>query len=159
MQSSCLNHYECVNHLLHKQYHQGTVRQHVSCGLTGAWVSFRRGGGTSVRVKQIHLLLQCGLCNVLDFWDEYAQAVFFTLNPEVQEKEEDVNEAHVAYTMWGYHEKVASFSSGFVSHATDNHLLLFVTLVSIQSSSCNVCTCIWGGKDLLSSLLESYLLL
>lgn len=58
----------------------------------------------------------------------------------------------------GYPEKVAPFSAGFVSHATDTHLFLCKTLVSIQTSCYDVCTCVWGGKDFLSSVLGSYLL-
>lgn len=45
-----------------------------------------------------------------------------------------MNEADAAYMIRGFHEKFAPFSSGFVSHATDTHLFLCLSLVSIQSS-------------------------
>lgn len=50
-----------------------------------------------------------------------------------------MNEANAAYMIRGFHEKFAPFSSGFVSHATDTHLFLCVSLVSIQSSCYYVC--------------------
>lgn len=154
MQSSCLNHYECVNHLLHKQYHQGTVRQHVSCGLTGAGISFRRWGGTSMHVKQIHLLLQCDLLQWISKMN-IAKAVFFTLKCSERRR------------VW------MRQTQPIWSEASMKNLLLFLWLFK----SCNgypfiplhkfskyselllLCmSCIWGGKDLLSSVLDSYLL-
>lgn len=53
-----------------------------------------------------------------------------------------------AYMIQGFHEKFApSFSSDLLSHATDIHLFLCISLVSTWSSCCYVC-CAFGEEKM-----------
>lgn len=145
MQSSCLNHYKCVNHHLHKQYHQGTVRQHVSYGLTGAGISFRCWGGTSVHVKQI-----C-CCSVVSAMFGFLRWILLRLPSSHWSAVKGGGREWgkwAACMIQGFQEKFApSFSYGFFKSRNWYHLFLCISLVSIWSSCSYVC-CAFGEEKM-----------